>query len=243
MFATGSDRKRGRKMTKLPGKVGSSEQDVAAFLRKAKEVSAAGPGQGRLVFAMDATMSRQPTWDRALSIQGNMFSEAKKVGQLQVQLVYFRGSDECRASRWVSDPEALGRLMTAVDCRGGYTQVGRVIKHVKSEVSRSGPVTAVFVGDAFEEGIDDVSRVAGELGMLGARLFMFQEGNDGRVEMAFREIARLAGGAYHRLDDSSPAILAELLGAVAAYAAGGQAALESRSKSSDAGRMLLAQLK
>ena len=63
------------------------------------------------MFAMDATMSRAPTWDMALKLQGEMFAAVKEVGGLDVQLMYFRGLGECRASKWVSDPDALARLM------------------------------------------------------------------------------------------------------------------------------------
>ena len=55
-------------------------------------------------------MSRAPTWDMALKLQGEMFAAVKEVGGLDVQLIYFRGLGECRASKWVSDPDALARL-------------------------------------------------------------------------------------------------------------------------------------
>ena len=222
----------------------SSDGDVSAFLDKVKTMALGdAKGQGRLIFAMDATMSRQPTWDRALSIQSQMFAETKKVGQLQVQLVYFRGFNECKASRWVADPDALARLMTAVDCRGGNTQVSRVLSHVQTEAGRSGVSAVVYVGDAFEENIDSICQAAGEVGLLGTRMFMFQEGSDATAERAFKEVARLSRGAYFQLDNGSPSVLAELLGAVAAYAAGGRKALESRAKSSNASQVLLRQLK
>jgi hypothetical protein len=222
----------------------SSDGDVSTFLDKVKTMALGdAKGQGRLIFAMDATMSRQPTWDRALSIQSQMFAETKKVGQLQVQLVYFRGFNECKASRWVADPDALARLMTAVDCRGGNTQVSRVLSHVKTEAGRSGVSAVVYVGDAFEENIDSICQAAGEVGLLGTRMFMFQEGSDATAERAFKEVARLSRGAYFQLDNGSPSVLAELLGAVAAYAAGGRKALESRAKSSNASQVLLRQLK
>jgi hypothetical protein len=222
----------------------SSDGDVSAFLDKVKTMAVGETkGQGRLIFAMDATMSRQPTWDRALSIQSQMFSETKRAGELQVQLVYFRGYNECKASKWVANPDALARLMTAVECRGGNTQLARVLSHVKAEAGRSGVAAVVFVGDAFEENIDAICQAAGEVGLLGARLFMFQEGTDATAERAFREVARLTHGAYFKLDSASPSVLAELLGAVAAYATGGRMALESRAKSSNASQMLLKQLK
>jgi hypothetical protein len=222
----------------------AAETDVKSFLEKVKSSSVAQPnGQGRLVFAMDATMSRQPTWDRALSIQAQMFSETKRAGQLQVQLVYFRGFNECKASKWVADADALARLMTGVECRGGNTQVSRVLTHVKAEAAKAKPSAVVFVGDAFEENIDAVCQQAGEVGLLGIPVFMFQEGADATAERAFREIAKLTHGAYFRLDGASPQVLAELLGAVAAYATGGRQALASRAGNGKASHTLLQQLK
>ena len=87
----------------------SSGSVVDAFLTEAKRLAptaTAGP-RARLVFALDATMSRQPTWDLACRVQGEMFATAADVGGLSVQLVYFRGFDECRSSRWVVEPRAL----------------------------------------------------------------------------------------------------------------------------------------
>ena len=77
-------------------------------------------------------MSRQPTWDMALALQADMFHAVKAVGGLDVQLVYFRGTGECRASKWVSDPDALAALMTQVHCAGGYTQIGKVLSHARA---------------------------------------------------------------------------------------------------------------
>jgi hypothetical protein len=216
--------------------------DVNAFLAAVKKMPVSGAaGSGRLVFAMDATMSRQPTWDSALSIQGQMFIEAKKAGGLAVQLVYFRGFNECKASRWVADPEALANLMTKVDCRGGNTQIGRILTHVKAEAAKAKVNAVIFVGDACEENVDGLCQAAGEIGLLGVPLFMFQEGSDTTAERAFREVAKLTRGAYFKLDSASPKVLAELLGAVAAYATGGKQALEG--KGTPSARALLSQLK
>ena len=214
--------------------------DVAAFLATAKAMAPAGEGRGRLIFALDATMSRQPTWDQALTLQAQMFEEAGKVGTLDVQLVYFRGFGECRASRWVSDARGLRDLMTGIDCRGGNTQIGKVLSHARKETAKRKVNVMVFVGDALEEPIDDLATIAGELGMLGVRLFLFQEGRDAAVERGFRELARLSGGAYARFDPNAPQEFASLLRAAAAYATGGRRALE---KSGAAQRLLLAQLK
>jgi hypothetical protein len=204
----------------------------------------AGAERGRLIFAMDATMSRQPTWDRALQIQAEMFAETAKVGGLDVQLVYFRGFGECRASKWVSDPAALGRLMTAMECRGGHTQIGKVLAHFRKEASERKINAVVYVGDCMEEGVDELCARAGEIGILGVPIFMFQDGREPKAEQAFREIARLTRGAYCRFDRASARQLRELLSAVAVYAAGGRAALADLSKGKGGeATLLLEQLK
>ncbi|KAB2866290.1 MAG: VWA domain-containing protein [Bauldia sp.] len=219
----------------------SPRSDIDAFLRQARSLAPAGEGRGRLVFALDATMSRQPTWDTACRLQGDMFEEAGKVGGLDVQLVYFRGFNECRASRWVSDTKALRDLMTGIDCRGGHTQIGKVLAHARRETAKQKVAVLVFVGDALEEPIDTLAAKAGQLGLLGLRVFIFQEGRDPQVERGFREIARLTGGAYARFDVNAAGELAQLLRAAAIYAAGGLKALERSGGSG--GRRLLEQLR
>ena len=212
-----------------PSVAGASAVDV--FLDQARKIPAVvGEGRGRLVFALDATMSRQPTWDLAVALQGKMCEAAAVHGGLDVQLVYFRGFSECRASRFVSGGKGLADLMSGIDCRGGHTQIGKVLAHVRAETKRARVGAFVFVGDAMEERIDDLAQVAGELGLLGVKGFLFHEGRDSDVGEAFREIARLTGGAYAAFDASAPKRLAELLEAAAAYAAGGRLALEKQAR-------------
>mgnify|MGYP006964494454 CR=1 FL=1 len=86
--------------------------------------------RGRLVFALDATMSRQPTWDMACTLQADMFREAAALGSLDIRLVYYRGFNECRATGWISDSAQLARLMSKIDCQGGNTQIGKVLSEV-----------------------------------------------------------------------------------------------------------------
>jgi hypothetical protein len=204
----------------------STAGDVADFVRKMRAMApAVGAGRGRLVFAMDATMSRQPTWDMALTLQGEMFSAVKAIGGLDVQLVYFRGFGECRASKWVSDPDELARLMTRVSVAGGQTQIGKVLAHARAQAAERRISALVFVGDCVEEPVDDLCHRAGELGVLGVPTFLFQEGHDLQAERAFQEIARLTRGAWCRFDAGAAAQLRDLLSAVAVYAAGGRKAL------------------
>jgi hypothetical protein len=193
---------------------------------------------------MDATLSRDHSWDQAQSIQADMFSEAGKRNGLEVQLVYFRGHGECRASKWTADTGSLARLMSGIRCMGGHTQILRVLKHLRNE-AKAGKVNAcVYVGDAMEEPIDDLAAVAGEIGLMGVPVFMFQEGGDPVAEAGFREIARLTRGAYFRFGQDSARVLRELLTAVAVYAAGGYKALSSHSaERGGAAALLLKQMK
>ena len=221
----------------------SPRPEIDAFLNRARTLSPPiEPGKrGRLVFALDATMSRQPTWDTACRLQAEMFREAAAIGGLDVQLIYYRGFGECRASRWVSNGEHLAHLMTAIDCRGGHTQIGKVLAHARRESEKARVQALVFVGDAMDEAIDRLAATAGELGLLGVPAFMFQEGHDPVAEQAFREIARLTRGAYCRFDVGSAHQLAELLRAVAVYAAGGVRALRDLSARHGEGALKLLQ--
>jgi hypothetical protein len=219
----------------------SSRADIDAFLAQVRGLApTVAPGQrGRLIFALDATMSRQPTWDTACRLQADMFREAASIGGLDVQLVYYRGLAECRSSQWVSQADRLASLMERIDCRGGHTQIGKVIAHARRETEKTKVQALVFVGDAMEEKLDDLCHGAGELGLLGVPAFMFQEGYDAIAEQAFREIARLTRGAYCRFDPGAAHQLGELLRAAAAYAAGGMRALADLSARRDAGAIKL----
>ena len=217
---------------KLPTEGRSGGSDVDAFLRRVAATPApVKQGEtGRLIFAMDATASREPTWDRACQIQGEMFDATAALGGLSVQLIYYRGFGECRASKWVRDSRSLVRAMTAVHCLGGHTQIRKVLRHALDETQAQRVHALVFVGDSMEEDVDELCAIAGELGLRGVPAFMFHEGADPAAALAFRQIARLTNGAYLRFDASSARQLKELLGAVAVYAAGGRKALNDYSR-------------
>lgn len=224
----------------------TSDAAVADFIARIKAQSPpAATRRGRLIFAMDATMSREPTWDMALGLQAEMFAAVRDVGGLDVQLVYFRGAGECRASKWVSDPDALARLMSKMQCRGGHTQIAKVLGHARAQAEKGTVSAMVYVGDAMEEAIDDVCAKAGEVSLMGVPVFLFQEGGDAAAERAYKEIARITNGAHCRFDAGSARQLRALLSAVATFAAGGRAALERLSHQQDGAgaRLLLGQMK
>ncbi len=214
----------------LPQK--SSKAAIDAFVERVRAtpaIKSAGE-RGRLIFAMDATASREPSWDRACQIQGEMFSETAALGGLDIQLCYYRGFGEFEASAWLSSAEALLQRMTSVTCRGGYTQIEKVLRQAISETRAKKVQALVFVGDCMEEDVDKLCHLAGQLGVLGVPAFLFHEGAEPGAQRAFKEIARLTRGAYCPFDATSAAQLRDLLSAVAVYAAGGQAALQDFSK-------------
>ncbi|MBT3990790.1 MAG: VWA domain-containing protein [Rhodospirillaceae bacterium] len=215
---------------KLPTK--TSDADVQAFLTKvaATPVRKSSREKGRLIFAMDATASREPSWDRACHLQGEMFHETTTLGGLEIQLAYYRGFGEFRASSWASASDDLLRLMTAVHCMAGETQIKKVLRHALNETKKQSVDALIFIGDCVEEDVDALGALAGELGLLGVPAFVFQEGEDPIAEYAFKQIAKLSNGAYCRLDSTSAQTLRELLRAVAVFVAGGRLALADMAK-------------
>jgi hypothetical protein len=213
------------------------------FLAEVKELASGGTGggRGRIIFALDATASREQTWDTACKLQSDMFREVATAGGLEVQLVFYRGDNQCSASRWTTDTQHLTKIMTGIACRAGHTQLRKVLAHAQKEAELLKVSALIFIGDALEEDEDELIPEARRLGRLGVAAFMFQEGRNREVENVFRKISNLTHGAYCRFDPGAARQLSELLRAVAVFATGGTAALAARK---DAGAVkLLEQLK
>ncbi|MCZ6883412.1 MAG: VWA domain-containing protein [Gammaproteobacteria bacterium] len=210
----------------------SSKAAIDAFIEKvgSTPITKSAGERGRLIFAMDATASREPTWDRACHIQGEMFKETAALGGLDIQLCYYRGFREFKASQWLSSSDELLKCMTRVSCQGGYTQIEKVLHQAIKQTKQKKVQALVFVGDCMEEDVDQLCQIAGELGMLGVPAFLFHEGAEPAAQRAFKQIARLTRGAYCSFDATSAGQLRDLLRAVAIYAAGGQSALQDFSK-------------
>lgn len=226
------------------GDLPSAASDISAFLEKAKEIEPKAGSDGRLIFALDATMSRQPTWDRACHIQSEMFQEADHIGGLKIKLVYFRGFGECRASRWFERSDELAKAMSRISVQGGRTQISKVLSAALQSAADDKIAAVVYVGDCMEEDVDILCDKAGQLGLMGVPVFLFQEGRDAIAEQAFREMARLSKGAYCPFDAGSAQQLAELLKAVAVFASGGHNALVALERKGGQGaRLLLQQIK
>jgi hypothetical protein len=176
-----------------------------------------------LVLAIDATASRQPTWDRACTLQAEIFAAATAAAKVQVQLLYFRGLDECRASQWFGNSTDLNNSMVKITCQGGHTQIRKALKHARKEADSGGLRGMLFVGDAFEEQayVDNMLGDAQALGLKGVPVFMLQEGDEREAERVFKMIAHASGGVHLKFDSNAPSQMAKLLQAVGAYLATG----------------------
>ena len=221
----------------------ATSKDVSAFLQKVATLPAVntGSGNGRLIFALDATASRERSWDQATQLQAEMFSSTQSIGKLQVQLCYFRGFMEFFHSQWCTDSSGLLLQMTGIRCQAGITQIERVLRHALEETRKSRVHSLVYIGDSMEENVDVLCELAGQLGLYNVPLFIFQEGSDPVAERAFKEMARLSKGAWSHFDSASIGQLKDLLRAVAIYATGGLKALQQFSSGSHPAVKLLGQ--
>ena len=195
------------------------------------------PERARVIFVLDATASRQDTWDKAAGLTAEMFRAAAAGGGLEMQLVFFSG-EECTASKSVSDPAELSRIMSRIMCRSGYTQIERALKHVEKEHQRQKVAAAILISDSCEE---DPNKIYAAVCELSVPVFMFQEGDNAKIAGIYAQVASITKGASCQFDSGSAARLADLLKAVVAFATGGRKALAGQN--TEAARLLLAKLK
>ena len=214
---------------------------VSAFVNKARALKQFAGAQSRLIFAMDATASRQPTWDYASQLHHTLFDAAAEDKSLSLQLCFFRGLGEFSASSWLNDPESLKAQLSSVHCVGGATQIATLLRHYLYEGSQSPALKAlVFIGDAVEESLDELRGLAIQCRLKELPILVFQEGRDAKANEAFKLIATLSGGAHLQFDDASSGKLRDLLRAAVKFTTGGRKALQNGSNESD--KLLLKQL-
>lgn len=232
------------KNPRKPSNLSKSNNDVDAFLEKvaATPIRKTNGGSGRLLFAIDATASRQPTWDSATHIQCEMFEETASIGSLAMQVAFFRGYREFKATAWTTNSNALTGPMSRVNCLGGHTQIKRVLEHALKSNKKQKINAIVYIGDCMEENADTLCHLAGKLGLVNVPVFVFQESHDITAEQCFRQIAKLSNGAYFKFDSASASKLRNLLKAVAIFAVGGRTALDDFGRKEGGEILLLANL-
>ena len=214
---------------------------IQAFVQRSRAIRDVTSRRPRLIFALDATSSREPTWAEARHWHAELFTSAVDSTSLSVQLVYFRGLAELSISEWFTSPDDLLARMAGVSCCAGGTQIAGLLSHSLRAGSSTHPIRSlVFIGDACEEPASALFNLAGQHGIRKIPIFMFQEGQDPSVKQVFQRIAQLSGGAYAPFTADSGSDLRVLLQSVARFASGGVAALERSGREAD--QVLLKQL-
>lgn len=221
-----------------------STSGVAQFVSKARALKRIANAQTRIIFSLDATASRAPTWQQAQSLHQELFdaaSESESTG-LALQLCYFKGVATFHSSHWVTTADGLRKALSEVYCEGGITQLQRLLHHCLDQHPDSRSLKAIiFVGDAVEEDAGVLNDLAIKCRMAKRPLFIFQEGSDATASVVFASMAALSGGVHITLGDGSADRLRGLLASVIRLATGGRKALESSRRESD--KLLLAELK
>ena len=100
----------------------------------------------RLLFAMDATASREAYWNDAKEITGAMFEAVP--GELDVALAYYSGGRRQETTAFSSDARAFLDKVQAVRCSAGRTAVNDTLDKA-TQIPRLKAL--IYTGDCFEE--------------------------------------------------------------------------------------------
>lgn len=235
------------------------KRDRAAFLdlvRGSKALSATpkketlakaiqSESRPRLLFTMDATASREPSWNVAKEITGAMFEAVP--GALDVALAYHGGGRLQEITPFSASAKAFLDKLHMVQCRAGCTALNKIL-NAAIDIPRLKAL--IYVGDCFEESTIEAVELAQQLKLKGVRCFMFHDtssGNQGydvkTARTIFEQIAQITGGALLPFDENSPGMVKALLEAIAIFASLGIKALEQKTKYLPAARLLLDQMK
>ena len=185
------------------------------------------PTRPRLVFAFDATASREPAWATARQVTDALVKALP--GELDVALAVHGGSTLHTFTEFTADARTLRDRAAGIGCIAGFT---RMLPILARSLKRPGVRVVVYIGDVFEESLGRGRNLADAMGRRGMKLIVLHDTSDaaarGHAEI-FLDLARRTGGCVLPFDASAPAKLRELLAAVAVFAVGGRALLEEKS--------------
>jgi hypothetical protein len=193
------------------------------------------PGPPRVLLAL-ANHARSPGWERAKTLQRQMFEAAAGSGLEMKFSFYAQDNDEgvrrCKITkRWVTDPDAMAALMDRAECDCGcYVHVCSVLERAVIE-NADRPMRAVVVsGDGFHDGEDGLTKAAfaaNQLRRQGTRVFLIQQGDDPATARRLQYLQRVAGAAYFKFDKMQQQQFAEMLETISVYAVGSEEAVKA----------------
>jgi hypothetical protein len=197
------------------------------------------PDRGCLGMVIDATASRDASWNAAKKIQRQLFARVSGDNRMVLRLVVMRGGG-FKDYGWHTDGEKLGSLIDRMQTDSGNTRIVDSLRAFIREPGGHKPAALILVGDCCEEKNADVLNAARELSQNGIRVYAFHEtvggttdrrANNSNAENLFRQVAAITGGAFAKFGNGMP--LADLCNAVAAYCAGGEEALKALGRRGD----------
>lgn len=193
-----------------------------------------------MVFAIDATASREPAWEAAKATTDGLF--AALPGALDVALAVHGGSRVKVFGSFVAYARALRDEAAGIVCEAGAT---RLIEIMDRTCAAAAVKVLVYIGDVFEESAEDAERVATALRLRGTRVVILHDAKDGEhleSRLVFDRIAAITGGAVVPFAAPSVERLRETLEAIGVLVAGGMKLLRQHATNSPAASQLLKRL-
>jgi hypothetical protein len=186
------------------------------------------PARPRLVFAVDATASREPAWAAARQVTDALVKALP--GQLDVALAVHGGSRVHTFTPFTSNAATLRDRAAGVACQAGMT---RLLPILSTSLKHPAVRVVIYIGDVFEESVIQGRRLADNMGQRGTKLIVLHDTADPAARLdaeVFWDLAKRTGGCVLPFNASASGRLRELLSAVAVYAVGGETLLQERAR-------------
>jgi hypothetical protein len=184
------------------------------------------PPRPRLIFAVDATASREPAWAAARQVTDALVKALP--GELDVALAVHGGSRVHTFTAFINEANTLRDRAAGVSCQAGMT---RLLPILSASLKHPGIRIVIYVGDVFEESLLQGRRLADLMSAQKTKLIVLHDTADPgarRDAEVFWDLAKRTGGCVLPFDASAPGRLRDLLSAVAVYAVGGEKLLRAR---------------
>src|ERR1700733_3610098 len=184
------------------------------------------PGRPRLIFAVDATASREPAWTAARKVTDALVKALP--GELDVALAGHGGSRVHTFTAFTNSAATLRDRAAGVACEAGMT---RLLPILSTSLRQPGVRVVVYIGDVFEESLNHGRRLADAMGTQGTKLIVLHDTADPgarRDAEVFWDLTKRTGGCVLPFNAAASSRLRDLLSAVAVYAVGGEKLLRER---------------
>ena len=216
-----------RLVSKVTTAISAAAASLPAAFTNAEPPADTGPSsRPRLVFAVDATASREPAWAAARQVTDALVKALP--GELDVALAVHGGSRVHTFTAFTNDPATLRDRTAGVTCEAGLT---RLLPILSASLKQPSVRVIVYIGDVFEENVTQGRGLADSLGQRGAKLIVLHDTADPsarRDAELFWDLAKRTGGCVLPFDVNAPGRLRDILSAVAVYAVGGEKLLREK---------------